>query len=210
MEIRELVVGPLQVNCYLVACPHSSEAAVIDPGDDAKKIAATIEEEGWTLVKVINTHGHFDHIGGNRRLIEQFGAELLIHEADAPLLSQAEAHARIYGLQTEPSPAPSRLLKAGDVVEVGELVFDVLHTPGHSPGGICLSASGHLFCGDTLFAGSVGRTDLPGGDFAQLADSIRRNLWGLPDETVVHPGHGPDTTIGRERTSNPFVGEGAS
>ena len=132
----------------------------------------------------------------------------MLHAADLPLLQNARSHAEVYGLTVAPSPAPDRLLDQGDTFEVGEHSFSVFHVPGHSPGGICLLSNGHLFVGDVLFAGSIGRTDLPGGDFDALVEGVRERLFSLPDETIVHPGHGPDTTIGQERRMNPFVGDG--
>jgi glyoxylase-like metal-dependent hydrolase (beta-lactamase superfamily II) len=203
--IATVVVGPLQVNCYLVACPKSREALVIDPGDDGDRILDVVRSNGWRLVRIVNTHGHFDHIGGNRAVIAATGAELLIHEADLPLMQRARTHAQFYGLDTELSPPPDRLLKDGDRIEIGELTFEVIHLPGHSPGGIALLCGEHLFSGDILFADSIGRTDLPGGDHHALINGIRSRLWCLPEETVVHPGHGPDTTIGREMRTNPYV-----
>jgi glyoxylase-like metal-dependent hydrolase (beta-lactamase superfamily II) len=205
MQIETLAVGPLQVNCFIVACEKNREALVVDPGDEAERILKRLHASGLQLKLVVNTHGHFDHVGGNRLLVEESGAELLIHQDDLPVLRRAREHATLYGMSVTPSPEPSRLLAGGEILAVGELRLQVLHTPGHSPGGICLLGDGHLFSGDTLFAGSVGRTDLPGGDHDTLIEGIRRQLLVLPEETVVHPGHGPDTTIGREKRVNQYL-----
>lgn len=205
--IATVVVGPLQVNCYIAACSVTLEALVIDPGDEGQRILDTVRTSGWRVVRVVNTHGHFDHIGANRTVIEATGAELLLHELDQPLLQKAQTHAQLYGLHVDPSPTPDRLLRDGDTVAFGELSCQVIHLPGHSPGGVALHCGDHLFVGDVLFAGSIGRTDLPGGDHRALVAGIRTRLWPLPDETIVHPGHGPDTTIAREKRSNPFVGK---
>lgn len=205
MEIHVLPVGPLQVNCYLVGCPETREALVVDPGADGARILAALQEARLEARAIVSTHGHFDHIGANRMLVEQTGARLLLHAADLPLLATAAEHAALFGLTADPSPEPDQLLADGDDLTVGHLCFSVLHTPGHSPGGICLLGAGHVFVGDTLFAGSVGRTDLPGGSHEQLIAGIRRHLLALPDATVVHPGHGPATEIGRERRENPFL-----
>ncbi|MDT8441883.1 MAG: MBL fold metallo-hydrolase [Desulfuromonadales bacterium] len=206
IQLEHLAVGPLQVNCFLVACPQSREALVIDPGDDPERILALAEQAGLQIRSIINTHGHFDHVGGNHALVAACGAQLLIHGDDLRMLGNAEIHARGYGLQTTASPAPDRLLADGDRIEIGSLAFQVIHVPGHSPGGIALYGHGHLFAGDILFAGSIGRTDLPGGDHDRLIDGIRQKLLVLPDETIVHTGHGPDTTIGREKQTNPYIG----
>jgi glyoxylase-like metal-dependent hydrolase (beta-lactamase superfamily II) len=203
--VTTLVVGPLQVNCYLVACAASQTALVIDPGDEGERIVAAVRAAGRQVTGIVNTHGHFDHIGANRVLVEATGAELLIHEHDLPLLHKAQLHARMYGLHAEPSPPPARLLRDGDELTCGKLRCQVIHLPGHSPGGIALLCGRHLFSGDVLFAGSIGRTDLPGGDHHTLVEGIRRRLWCLPGDTIVHPGHGPDTSIAREKRTNPFV-----
>lgn len=205
MIIRTLVVGPLQVNCYVVGCPRTKKALVIDPGDDGEDILALLKQEELDLQLVVNTHGHFDHVGANHLLIEKTGVELAMHKADLPLLKVAAKYAESYGLPAVESPQPQRFLENGDVVSIGDLSFEVIHTPGHSPGGICLYGEGCLFSGDTLFAGSIGRTDLPGGDLEQLLGHIRSQLMVLPDATIVYPGHGPETTIGREKSVNPFI-----
>ncbi len=207
MIVETLAVGPLQVNCHIVACPTTHEAMVIDPGDEVPRILRTLEEMHLKPVVIVNTHAHFDHVGGNKELCDATRAPLLIHAADVQLLARAEQHAAAYGLTATPSPAPDRVLQEGDVVEVGSLRFKVIHIPGHSPGGICLFTEGHVFVGDTLFAGSIGRTDLPGGDFDTLIHGIKQKLWPLSDETIVYSGHGPETSIGRERLTNPFAAE---
>lgn len=206
--IQQLSVGPLQVNCFLIACQKTHEAVVVDPGEEGTRILHLAKSQGVEITTVVNTHGHFDHIGANQQVIDASGAELMLHAADLPLLQNARNHAEVYGLTVNPSPDPDKLLDQGDTFAVGELSFSVFHVPGHSPGSICILCEGHLFVGDVLFAGSVGRTDLPGGDFDALVEGVREKLFALPDETIVHPGHGPDTTIGRERKMNPFVGDG--
>ena len=207
--VHQLSVGPLQVNCFLVACQRTREAMVIDPGEDGPRILQLAESNGYQVKKIVNTHGHFDHIGANQPVKEATGAVLMMHEADLPLLQNARNHAQAYGLTVSPSPDPDKFLNEGDIFSVGEQSFSIFHVPGHSPGSICLLSDGHLFVGDVLFAGSVGRTDLPGGDFDALIEGVREKLFRLPAETIVHPGHGPDTTIGREKQMNPFVGDGA-
>lgn len=205
MIVERIVVGPLQVNCFILACPQTLEAAVIDPGAEGERITAALQRLGATAKLVINTHGHFDHIGANHLLVEQTGAELLIHRGDLALLDKAEQHAALYGLSVSASAPPSRMLDGGETLTLGSLEVKVLATPGHSPGGISLYVDGHVFTGDALFAGSIGRTDLPGGDLDQLLTAIRDQLLVLPEDTLVHPGHGPDSSIGREKRSNPFL-----
>ncbi len=205
MILESLPTGPLQVNCYLIGCEVTRKAAVIDPGGDAEQILALLAKHQLELQMVINTHGHFDHVGGNKVLLDATDAELLLHEADSPLLSRAAEHASAFGLSAELSPPAQRLLQGGERLQLGELLIDVIHTPGHTPGGICLRIADQLFVGDTLFAGSIGRTDLPGGNHQQLIDSIHNQLLDLPENLVVHPGHGPATSIGREKLNNPFL-----
>jgi glyoxylase-like metal-dependent hydrolase (beta-lactamase superfamily II) len=205
MQIARLVVGPLQVNCYIVYDDRTKEAMVIDPGDDGGEILGLIKSKGLTVRYIVNTHAHFDHVGANQKLKDATGAELLIHEADSALLSTTASHARMFGMTAPSSPKADRYVKHGDVLLVGGQSFTVLHTPGHSAGGISLVGEGVVFTGDSLFAGSIGRTDFPGGDLMTLITSIKTHLLSLPDDTVVLSGHGPQSTIGEERRENPFL-----
>lgn len=205
MIIHEFQVGMIGTNCYLVACPDTKEAMVIDPGDEADRIFKLAEQNGFKITTILNTHGHWDHIGGNKALKELTQAPILIHEADSDYLTDEKLNlGSSFGNKGEGIKADC-LLKEGDMVTVGNLSFKVLHTPGHTPGGISLVADKVVFVGDTLFKGSIGRTDFAGGSFSVLISSIKNKLLTLDDDLTVYPGHGPHTTIGRERKENPFL-----
>ncbi len=208
MILEVLEVGPLQVNCYVVGCESTREAAVVDPGDEAGRIAALLAERGLRLKAIILTHAHFDHLGAARALRERTGAEVILGEGEAPLLGRLAEQAARFGMPAVDHPGQVRTVAGGEVVTVGTLRFEVIATPGHSPGGISLylREAGVVFSGDTLFWGSVGRTDLPGSDHAALLRSLRSALGALPDQTRVLPGHAEETTIGLEREQNPFFG----
>jgi hydroxyacylglutathione hydrolase len=199
-----MVVGPIQANCFILGCDKTREAVVIDPGDEANRILSGLQKKALQLKYIINTHGHFDHVGGNKALKEKTEAPILIHRAEAPMLAHLADSAAVWGMHIENSPAPDRLLEDGDRITFGEITLEVIHTPGHSPGGISLYTPKDLFVGDTLFAGSIGRTDFPGGDYDTLIASVRNRLFVLGDDVRVFPGHGPDTTIGTEKKYNPF------
>lgn len=205
MIIKELVVGPIGANCIILGCEKTAEAVVIDPGDEADKILLSLAEARLTARYIINTHGHFDHVGANKRLKEATGADILIHSLDAPMLSELSTTAMAFGLRAENSPEADRLLEDGDEISFGDITLKVIHTPGHTPGGITLCTDTTAFAGDTLFYGSIGRTDLPGGNFNTLISSIKEKLFQLDDGVKVYPGHGPATTIGNEKRFNPFV-----
>jgi glyoxylase-like metal-dependent hydrolase (beta-lactamase superfamily II) len=209
MIIKKLTVGPIMANCFIVGCNETREAAVIDPGDEANRILLALAEAKLIVKQIINTHGHFDHVGANKRMKAATGAPILIHALDAPMLSMLSRSAAAWGMSAEDSPSPDRFLEEGDIVGVGSIRFQVIHTPGHTPGGVSLLADGCLFVGDTLFAGSIGRTDFPGGNFETLKSSIQEKLFALGDEVKVFTGHGAETTIGEEKRHNPFVGLGA-
>ncbi|MBM3128095.1 MAG: MBL fold metallo-hydrolase [Chloroflexi bacterium] len=205
MILETLVVGPLGVNCYLVGDEKTREAIVIDPGGDARAILDTLRHGRLTPIAIVATHAHFDHLLALEEVRQQTRAPFFLHADEAPVLANASIGARLFGFVFgQPAPA-DRLLRAGDEVRAGSLAFKVLHTPGHSPGGMCLWRDNHVFVGDTLFQGGIGRTDLPGGDYATLMRSIRDKLLTLPDDTRVYPGHGDATTIGEERHRNPFL-----
>jgi hydroxyacylglutathione hydrolase len=208
--IKTLTVGPIQANCFILGCEETMEAAVIDPGDETDRILNALSESSLSAKYIINTHGHFDHVSANKRLKEVTGAPILIHSLDAPMLDQLSSSAAAWGLSADNSPKPDRQLNDGDKISFGNITLTVIHTPGHTPGGISLYASDIIFVGDTLFAGSIGRTDFPGGSFETLKESIRKKLFVLGDHVKVYAGHGPPTTIGEERRSNPFVGDNAS
>jgi hydroxyacylglutathione hydrolase len=208
MRIARLILGPLETNCWVVSDDVGGPAIVIDPADNADRILGEVGDA--EVVAVVLTHGHFDHLGAVGALIARTGAPLLIHRDDAASITTSfGSGGAAFGFDVSAPPADG-LLTGGDAVDSGGVRLSVLHTPGHTPGGICLFWPGtedqapQLFCGDTIFAGSVGRTDFPGGDGRALSRSIAEKLSPLPPETVVHPGHGPDTTIGRERRLNPF------
>ena len=207
MIIRELVVGPLQTNCYIVGCEETRKGAIIDPGGGADEILAEVDRLDLDVVAVINTHGHVDHVLANREVKEATGAPLMIHAQDAPMLTNPmKGFAFLLG-RIRPGPRPDRLLEENDEVEVGQIRLRVLHTPGHSPGSIALLAEdeGAVFSGDVLFRMSIGRTDFPGGSFDTLMRSIKDVLFALPDDPTVYSGHGPNTTVGFEKANNPWV-----
>jgi hydroxyacylglutathione hydrolase len=206
MRIVQVPNGQFVENCYLVVDERAGECAVVDPGEDAGLILQQVAATGARPVAIWLTHGHLDHVLGVSRVAAETGAPVWLHPADRPLYDAVPEQAAWFGLAV-PSrlPPPDRAFTPGETLRVGELSFVVRHTPGHSPGSVSLVGPGVVFSGDVLFAGSIGRTDLPGGDFATLIASIERELLSLPDTTIVYTGHGPETTVGRERRSNPFL-----
>lgn len=207
MIFEIVVVGPLGVNCFILGCEDTKEGVVVDPGADVDRILQRVRALGLNVRTVINTHGHFDHVGGNRQIVEATGARLMIHREDVHFLSRAATTAANYGLSADNSPQPHEFLEDGKVITFGRHAIKVLHTPGHTPGGCCLllEGEGKVITGDTLFAESVGRTDFPGSSHEALMDSIRTKLLPLPDDTQVFPGHGEATSIGREKRYNPYI-----
>ena len=208
MEIAAFVVGPLQSNSYLVIDETSRRAAVIDPGMESEVVLDAVRRRGLRVDAVIVTHGHFDHVFSGALFKTATGAEVIMHPNDLPLLAEVPETARFFGIKAPTPPDPDRLVREGDAVPVGGLSLRVIETPGHTPGSISLCLDDVVFVGDTLFAGSVGRTDLSGGSLESLLHSIRTKLLTLPDRTVVYAGHGPTTTIGAERRDNPFLRDG--
>ncbi len=204
MILKKLVVGPLASNCYLVGSESNKEGMIIDPGDEAEVILSNVKDLELEIKSIVLTHSHIDHIGALREVKEATGAEVSIHTDEAESL-QRQPLSTLFGISYPAPPPPDRSLEDGDSMDIGSLHFSVLYTPGHSPGCICLLGEGIIFSGDTLFNYGIGRTDLPGGSYDQLMNSIHTRLMTLPDNTAVYPGHGPDTTIGAERSSNPFL-----
>jgi glyoxylase-like metal-dependent hydrolase (beta-lactamase superfamily II) len=202
MILKTIPVGDMRANCYILAKAPSAEAIIIDPGADYPKIESALNKDNLKPQVIINTHGHIDHIGANHK----FGVPVWIHQLDADLLTSPVKNGSLIFLQSAyKSPPASRLLEDGEEITVADITLKVIHTPGHTPGGICLKVDNILFTGDTLFAGSVGRTDLPDGSQRKLINSIKGKLLMFDDSTVIYPGHGPSSTIGNEKRTNPFL-----
>jgi glyoxylase-like metal-dependent hydrolase (beta-lactamase superfamily II) len=229
MILEARAVPPFHKNGFVAGCERTRVAVVIDPGDEVQELIAAVHAHRLQVTSILLTHAHIDHVTGVGAAKQAFDVPVYLHKADLPLYQYAEQQARMFGFEIE-APPPVDVFYGAEPLHVGDYGVRVHHTPGHCPGGVCLeiqrsgigdqgsgigdqgsgggdrgSADRHLFVGDTLFAGSIGRTDLPGGDYDVLMRSITEVLFPLGDEAIVHPGHGPDTTIGRERTSNPFV-----
>ncbi len=202
-----LPVGPLQCNCSIVGDENSHEAIVIDPGDAIESILAIIKKHALTVTQIVVTHAHIDHVGGAMKLKAATGAPILLNQNDQALLRMLDVQASWLGMRAPGEVTIDASIADGDLVKAGSLQAQVLHTPGHTEGSICLLFAPQqvVIAGDTLFAGSIGRTDLPGGNYKKIIESLRGKLLALPDETIVVPGHGQLTTIGQERESNPFL-----
>jgi glyoxylase-like metal-dependent hydrolase (beta-lactamase superfamily II) len=210
IELIRYELGPFMENAYLLVGPSGRKAALFDPGLDSEVILPVLEERNLELELIVNTHGHVDHVAGNAFFKERTGARLAIHPLDLPLLERLTMQGAQYGFEIPPSPPPDLELREGEPLLFDGTELEVLHTPGHSPGGTCLRFGGRMIVGDTLFLGSVGRTDLPGGSWPELLRSIREKLFRLPEDLVCYPGHGPETTIANERRHNPFVSDAAA
>lgn len=205
MIIERFEPGAFGTNCYLVTDESTLEGVIIDPGEGAEQILKRVKELELSVKYILLTHGHPDHIGAVSEVKKATGAELAIHPDDAPYLRGRPGQGGMFHQSADPPPEADRMLQDGDTISAGGLHLKIIHTPGHSPGGICLLTDNILFSGDTLFNGSIGRSDFPGGSGPQLLNSIHTRLMVLPDETIVYPGHGPETTIGAERQGNPFL-----
>lgn len=204
MIVRTLPVGPLEENAYLVVDDTTRRAVLIDPGEEPDRLLAAVREDRAELDAIWLTHAHMDHVGGIAGIVREKPVPIFLHPRERPIYDSAAQHALVFGLRIEQPPRPDRELANGDILYVGTLKFSVIHVPGHAPGHVAIHGNGVAFVGDCLFAGSVGRTDLPLADGAQLERSLER-LCTLPDETIVYPGHGPATSIGREKRTNPFL-----
>ncbi len=209
MDIEQVKVGFMDVFCYIISCPGTKEALVIDPAGDEDYIVEKIKKRGLSLKYIVNTHGHPDHTGGNARIKELTGAQIIMHEEDDKLFNSPEGHAHATQMGFAPSPDADLHVKDGDEIIIGNVRLKAIHTPGHSRGGICLYGEGNIFTGDTLFVGAIGRTDFPGGDEEVFMNSIHNKLLTLPEDTIVWPGHdygvSPSSTIGHEKITNPFL-----
>lgn len=205
MFLKCLAVGPLAANCYIVADEESKEAIVIDPGGDADVILEIIEDKGLSVKYVILTHGHSDHIGGVKDIKDATDVIIAIHEKDCEMLTSPQKNLSLYVGLGFTQPTADIKLKGDEKLKIGELPVEILHTPGHTPGGICIKIKDIVFTGDTLFAGSVGRTDFPGGSYEELINSIESKLLPLGDHIKIYPGHGEASTLGREKLTNPFL-----
>ncbi len=211
MIVESRAVAPFMKNGFVVACEETREAVIIDPGDEVQSLLSFVERSGLAVRHILLTHAHVDHVTGVAAAKKALGVPVYLHRADLFLYDHAVESGAIFGLHVEPQPPIDIYYQPGQVIPFGKLEARPHHTPGHCPGGVCLELGKNgemgkdLFVGDTLFAGSIGRTDLPGGDYDTLIRSIRTVLFAFGDDAVVHPGHGPDTTIGRERRTNPFL-----
>jgi hydroxyacylglutathione hydrolase len=210
MILEALTVGPFQENCYVIGDEETGTGALVDPGDEATRIALAVEQSGLEISQIIITHAHIDHVGAVAALVDEYACPVLMHAEAEPMLRQLPTQAMMMGLRFGKVPTVDRHIEDEEVLEVGGLRLKSLHTPGHAPGHLAfyLADEGLVLSGDALFAGSIGRTDLFGGDMDLLMRSINERLLTLPDETRVLPGHGPETTIGEERANNPFLGGG--
>ncbi|MBI3966013.1 MAG: MBL fold metallo-hydrolase [Chloroflexi bacterium] len=209
MALYAFELGPMPNNTYVVVDDATKSTAIVDPSFDSDRVLDWVDQQSLKIEYLLLTHAHFDHIVGNALVKQRTGAKLVMHPDDVWLLERGPEKARSFGLDLEPSPEPDEHFVEGEPFRLGELELQVFHTPGHSPGSVSLYTPGYVLVGDVLFQGSVGRTDLEGASPRQLVTSIKTKLFTLPDETVVYSGHGPATTIGRERRHNPFVGEQA-
>jgi glyoxylase-like metal-dependent hydrolase (beta-lactamase superfamily II) len=203
--IKRLVVGSLSANCWIVGKESAGEGLVIDPGGNSETINRAIDETGLDIKIIVLTHGHSDHIAALRDIQDKTGAEVAIHIEDADFLEGRGSYSSQFGISYRTPHPPERLLREGDTIDVGRMSFKVIHTPGHTPGSICLLTDFGVFTGDTIFRRGIGTTMMPGSSRPQLLDSIHKKLMTLPDETVIYPGHGRETTIGAERRDNPYV-----
>lgn len=208
MIIKQLIVGSMGVCSYIIGCEETKKGAVVDPGGDENTILSEVEKLGLDIVYVIATHGHPDHVCGNKTIKEATHSKIVMHEIDADFFEQTETQNYFSMLGLEPSPPTEIRVKDGDILEIGKVKIQIIHTPGHTPGGMCLYCAPDLITGDTLFVGGVGRTDFPGGSYSELINSLKTKVLALPDETIVWPGHGyggSQSTIGEEKKSNPYL-----
>ena len=207
MQIKTITVGPFEMNCYLLGCEETGEGFVVDPGEEAERILAAMEVTGWEFRGILLTHAHLDHIGAVASIKQARDLPIYLHSGDLLLYENLPEQGKAYGFRYAPPPPVDRLLQDGQILPLGSQKLSVLHTPGHTPGAVCyyVKEAGLLLAGDTLFAESIGRTDLPGGSYSTLIKSITTQLLVLDDATTVYCGHGPSTTIGQERHGNPFL-----